>query len=73
MLCLGLSQSFLAVVASRSIAGVLDGNVGVLKAMVGELTDDTNSAQGFTVILMAWSTGATIASVHSSEPEYPYS
>ena len=73
MLCFGLSKSFLAVVASRSIAGLLDGNVGVLKAMMGEITDDTNSTQGFAVILMAWCAGRTIASAHSSKQEYPYS
>jgi MFS family permease len=65
LLCFGLSRSFLAIVVSRSLAGLLNGNVGVLKAMMGEITDDTNAAQGFAFIPMVWSTGSTIACGHS--------
>ena len=61
MLCFGLSQSFPGVVASRSLAGLLNGNIGVLKAMMAEITDDTNAAQGFAFISVVWSTGSTIA------------
>jgi len=66
MLCFGLSRSFPAVVASRTVAGLLNGNVGVLKSMMGEITDDTNAAQGFAFIPIVWCTGSTIAYVHSS-------
>ena len=72
LLCFGLSQSFIAFVASRSLAGILNGNVGVLKAMMGEITDDTNAAQGFAFIPMIWSTGTTIAYVHFHELGHPY-
>jgi hypothetical protein len=32
---------------SRCLAGVLNGNVGVMKSIMAELTDSTNIAQGF--------------------------
>ena len=67
MICFGLSRSFPAVVASRSIAGLLNGNVGILKAMMGEITDDTNSGQGFAFIPMAWTIGSTIAYIYTSK------
>ena len=63
MLCFGLSRTFPALVASRSLVGLLNGNVGVLKSMLGELTDDTNLAQGFAFLPIVWSMGATIGYV----------
>ena len=64
LLCFGLSRSFYALVISRFLAGVLHSNGGVLKTMMGEITDDTNAAQGFAFIPMVWSIGSTIAYVH---------
>jgi hypothetical protein len=34
--------------------GALDGNVGVMKTMMGELTDSTNMAQGFALFPIVW-------------------
>ena len=70
MLCFGLSRSFPAIVASRSLAGLLNGNAGVLKAMMGEITDETNAAQGFSFIPMVWAAGSTLAYVHSPKLEF---
>jgi MFS family permease len=63
MLFFGLSRTFPALVASRSLVGLLNGNVGVLKSMMGEITDETNVAQGFAFIPIVWSGGATIGYV----------
>jgi len=71
LLCFGLSKSFPALVVSRSLAGLLNGNVGVLKAMMSEITDDTNVTQGFALISMVWVTGFTIAYVHSPQTGTP--
>ncbi|KAG1767177.1 MFS general substrate transporter [Suillus placidus] len=57
MLCFGLSTSFWTLVVSRCICGMLDGNSGVMKSMMGELTDSTNMAQGFALIPIAWCFG----------------
>ncbi|KAI6155622.1 major facilitator superfamily domain-containing protein [Pisolithus tinctorius] len=60
-LCFGLSRTFWALVASRCIAGALNGNVGVMKSIIGEITDNTNMAQAFALIPIVFSAGASIA------------
>ncbi|KAG9316326.1 major facilitator superfamily domain-containing protein [Chiua virens] len=40
---------------SRCITGALNGNIGVMKSMLGELTDSTNMARGFAFLPIAWS------------------
>jgi len=65
MLSFGLSRTFPALVASRSLVGLLNGNIGVLKSMLGEITDDTNIAKGVTFLPIVWSMGSTIGYVHS--------
>ncbi|KAI5981489.1 major facilitator superfamily domain-containing protein [Pisolithus marmoratus] len=60
-LCFGLSRTFWALVASRCIAGALNGNVGVMKSIIGEITDNTNMAQAFALIPIIFSVGASIA------------
>ncbi|KAG8765863.1 hypothetical protein FRC12_007239 [Ceratobasidium sp. 428] len=41
----GLSKTFWGLVITRALSGALNGNVGVLKSMMAELTDETNQAQ----------------------------
>ncbi|KAG2364848.1 major facilitator superfamily domain-containing protein [Suillus spraguei] len=60
MLCFGLSTTFWGLVISRCMCGVLNGNVSVMKTMVGELTDSTNMAQGFALIPIMWCIGAFV-------------
>ncbi|KAG2128576.1 MFS general substrate transporter [Suillus clintonianus] len=57
MLCFGLSTSFWTLVASRCICGMLSGNSGVMRSMMGEITDSTNMAQGFALIPITWCIG----------------
>jgi hypothetical protein len=45
--------------------GLLNGNIGVIKSMIGELTDSTNVAKAFSFIAIVWSLGLTIAYVIS--------
>ncbi|KAG8213658.1 MFS general substrate transporter [Butyriboletus roseoflavus] len=63
MFCFGLSRTFTGLVLSRCITGALNGNVGVMKSMLGELTDSTNRAQGFALLPIAWSLGMTLGPV----------
>ncbi|KAH9036949.1 MFS general substrate transporter [Lactarius pseudohatsudake] len=56
----GLSRSFWALVLSRCLNGVLNGNLGVIKSMIAELTDDTNVARGFSLLPMARAAGYMI-------------
>ncbi|KAF7980249.1 hypothetical protein HWV62_38981 [Athelia sp. TMB] len=49
---------------SRCLSGLLNGNVGVLKSMMGELTDSSNIAQGMALVPIVWNSGATVGWVH---------
>ena len=39
---------------------MLNGNAGVMKSMMAELTDETNMARGFSFISVTWAVGGTI-------------
>ncbi|KIJ62761.1 hypothetical protein HYDPIDRAFT_93712, partial [Hydnomerulius pinastri MD-312] len=60
----GLSRTFGTLIISRCIAGLLNGNVGVMKSIIGEITDHTNVAQGFAMIPAVFCIGATIAPLY---------
>jgi MFS family permease len=60
ILCFGLSTTFWSLVISRCVCGFLNGNVGVMKTMMGELTDSTNMAQAFALFPIIWSLGGFI-------------
>jgi MFS family permease len=75
-LLFGLSRSFWALVfryvtqvpeiftlinePSRCLNGLLNGNVGVMKSMMMELTDETNIARASSFIPIIWAVGGTI-------------
>lgn len=48
--------------ASRFLNGMLNGNAGVVKSMMAELTDETNMARGFSLIPVTWAVGGTLGS-----------
>jgi|SRR6266702_44568 len=39
---------------------MLNGNIGVMKSMMAELTDETNMARGFSLLPVTWCVGGTI-------------
>ncbi|KAG1746518.1 MFS transporter [Suillus paluster] len=63
ILCFGLSTSFWSLVVSRCICGMLNGSSGVMRSMMGELTDSTNMAQGFALIPITWCLGSFVGSI----------
>ncbi|KAH7928077.1 MFS general substrate transporter [Leucogyrophana mollusca] len=63
MMSFGVSKQFWAVVLSRCIEGALNGNVGVVKSTMAEITDPSNMAQGFAFLPMIWSVGATLGPI----------
>ncbi|KAF8235749.1 member of major facilitator superfamily multidrug-resistance, DHA1 sub-family [Tricholoma matsutake] len=63
MYCFGISRSFWALVMSRSLNGALNGNIGVMKSMMAEMTDSTNIAQAYAYMPIAWSTGGTLGPI----------
>jgi len=60
-LLFGLSRSLTQVLVSRSLAGLLAGNVAVYHSIVGESTDATNQAAIFPIYAFIWPLGTTIA------------
>ncbi|KAH9966264.1 major facilitator superfamily domain-containing protein [Lactifluus volemus] len=44
----------------RSLNGALNGNVGVIKSIVAEITDPTNLPQVYAYMPASWSTGSTL-------------
>ncbi|KAF8218231.1 major facilitator superfamily domain-containing protein [Mycena galopus ATCC 62051] len=72
MISFGLSKSYGALVVSRCLAGLLNGNVGVIKSMMGELTDSTNIAQGMALMPIVWATGATVGPIIGGLLANPY-
>ncbi|KAG8213043.1 MFS general substrate transporter [Butyriboletus roseoflavus] len=60
----GLSRTLGTLIISRCIAGVLNGNVGVMKSMLGDITDHTNMARVFATIPAVFCIGATIAPLY---------
>ncbi|KAG8831961.1 hypothetical protein FRC17_002285 [Serendipita sp. 399] len=63
MLSFGLSHTFFGIVISRALAGALNGNIGILKSAVGEITDETNKARAFSYLPLVWCLGSTISPI----------
>ncbi|KAL1747285.1 major facilitator superfamily domain-containing protein [Schizophyllum fasciatum] len=60
MLCFGLSKTFWELVISRCFCGFLNGNIGVMKSIMGDLTDASNRAEVYAYIPVVWGLGATL-------------
>ena len=44
----------------RSISGALNGNVAVVKAAIGDITDESNSTEAFAMYGLTWTIGSII-------------
>ncbi|KAH8831870.1 major facilitator superfamily domain-containing protein [Flagelloscypha sp. PMI_526] len=71
MLSFGFSRSFWGLVISRSICGALNGNVGIMKSVVGDLTDSTNRADAVSTFPIIWALGATSGALIGGSLSYP--
>lgn len=60
MLGFGVSRAYWALVLSRCAEGALNGNIGVTKSMMAEITDHTNRVQAFAFFPMSWQVGGTL-------------
>ncbi|KAI0329292.1 MFS general substrate transporter [Cubamyces sp. BRFM 1775] len=63
MIGFGVSRQYWALVLSRCAEGALNGNIGVTKSMMAEITDHTNRARGFAFLPMIWAVGGTLGPV----------
>ncbi|PFH51079.1 hypothetical protein AMATHDRAFT_59768 [Amanita thiersii Skay4041] len=71
ILLFGLSRTFWRLALSQCLAGLLDGNIGVLRSVMGDLTDSSNRAQGFALLPIVWAVAATVGPIiggHLSRP-----
>ncbi|KAG1728507.1 major facilitator superfamily domain-containing protein [Suillus paluster] len=60
MFLFGLSKTFGGLIISRALCGALNGNSGVIKSMMIDVTDSTNMAQAFGFLPLPWMTGNTL-------------
>jgi len=63
MYCFGLSTTFCGLILSQCLNGALNGNVGVIRGMIAEMTDETNIAQAYAYMPAVWATGGTLAPI----------
>ncbi|KAF9050905.1 major facilitator superfamily domain-containing protein [Rhodocollybia butyracea] len=63
MLGFGISKNFVALVIFRAFQGMFNGNIGVSKTVMAEITDSTNMADAFTMLPMMWSIGSAVGCV----------
>lgn len=66
ILLFGFSKSFIWAILSRSLCGVLNGNIGVIKSMVSELTNDHlphQRAQAFSMLPLMYGLGSIIGPI----------
>ncbi|KAL7720899.1 Major facilitator superfamily (MFS) profile domain-containing protein [Entamoeba marina] len=61
-LLFGFSFSFYFIYAMRFINGLLNGNIGVVKTYMAELSDDSNRAQTFNLMGLMWAIGSVVGS-----------
>lgn len=50
----------------RCLSGALNGNVAVIKAAIGDITDETNSTDAFALYGLTWTVGAIVGYVRNS-------
>ncbi|KAH6909202.1 major facilitator superfamily domain-containing protein [Coprinopsis sp. MPI-PUGE-AT-0042] len=72
ILCFGLSRTYWALILSRCLTGLLNGNIGVMKSTMGDLTDSTNRAEAFALLSLVWATGCTLGPLLGGTLYHPY-
>ncbi|KAG6853282.1 hypothetical protein C0991_005504 [Blastosporella zonata] len=63
MISFGASSHFWMLVATRCAQGVFNGNIGVSKTVIAEITDSTNLADAYAMMPLTWTLGSTVGPV----------
>ncbi|KAF6748560.1 major facilitator superfamily domain-containing protein [Ephemerocybe angulata] len=63
MLGFGLSKTFWPLVLFRTLQGFFNGNIGVSKSVIAEITDSTNIGDAYAPTPLMWSCGTTLGPV----------
>ncbi|KAI8645743.1 major facilitator superfamily domain-containing protein [Parasitella parasitica] len=64
----GLSKTLWWAIASRALCGIMNGNSGVARSMVSEITDNTNKAKAFSIFGFCWGTGMIVLGGYLARP-----
>jgi len=59
----GISKTFSMAVMARFFHGFMNGNIGITKTYLAEITDSTNKAQGFSVLGIASGIGRVVGPI----------
>ncbi|KAJ8495049.1 hypothetical protein ONZ45_g13019 [Pleurotus djamor] len=65
IVCAGATKSYYVFALSRSLQGAFNGNIGVAKNVMVEITDSTNIADAFGWLPPVWTLGNTFGSVQT--------
>ncbi|ORX39926.1 major facilitator superfamily domain-containing protein [Kockovaella imperatae] len=68
----GLSTRFWMMIAARAISGALNGNVAVIKASLGDITDESNSTEAFALYGLTWTVGSMIGNSIGGTLSHPF-
>ncbi|KAJ7510540.1 major facilitator superfamily multidrug-resistance, DHA1 sub-family [Mycena galericulata] len=60
MLGFGLSKSFWSLLVFRCLQGAFNGNIGVSKSVMAEISDSTNVADIYSLLPFMWTVGSTL-------------
>lgn len=71
MFLFGLSRTFGALILSRVLCGALNGNAGVIKSMMIDITDSSNIAQAYGFVPLPWMTGNTLGPLIGGSLSHP--
>ncbi|KAF8840838.1 member of major facilitator superfamily multidrug-resistance, DHA1 sub-family [Paxillus ammoniavirescens] len=71
MYCFGLTKTFWGLILSRCLNGALNGNIGVMRSMIAEITDSTNVAEAFAYLPFSWSAGTTLGPMIGGSLSHP--
>ncbi|KNZ80197.1 Protein ZINC INDUCED FACILITATOR-LIKE 1 [Termitomyces sp. J132] len=63
MLSFGVSMDFWTMVAARCAQGVFNGNIGVAKTVIAEITDPRMLADAYAMMPLVWSLGSTLGPI----------
>eukprot|EP01032_Pedospumella_encystans_P012340 gene12340-14283_t len=61
MLIFGFSKTFYLAILGRIVGGFLNGNLGVVKSFITEITDETNRSAAFYLFSLSWAVGSVCA------------
>lgn len=59
----GTATHYSQALIARLVAGFLNGNIGVVKSLLGDLSDDTNRTRAFSVLPLMWGVGSATGPV----------